>query len=85
MMIRRLFLDHPQSVGESYAEHFGVAASFGTAMILGGCGALLHALVPALCKSTGSTTITRLHSRLVTMRAAKRAATTQAKTVEYII
>ena len=24
-MFRRLFLDHPASVGESYVEHFGVA------------------------------------------------------------
>ncbi|WP_374204801.1 DUF6356 family protein, partial [Aeromicrobium fastidiosum] len=28
-MFRRLFLDHPATVGESYAEHFGVAGRFG--------------------------------------------------------
>lgn len=84
-MLRRLFLDHPASVGESYVEHFAVASSFGTALIRGGCGALLHAVFPFMCKTSGSDTINRLHARLVTMRAAKREATTQAKTVEYII
>lgn len=84
-MIRRLFLDHPASVGESYVEHFHVASSFGTAMIMGGLGALLHAFVPALCKTRGSDTITALHARMVAKREAKRNATTQMKTVEYII
>ncbi|MFA5988298.1 MAG: DUF6356 family protein [Sphingomonas sp.] len=84
-MIRRLFLDHPASVGEGYAEHFGVAAGFGAAMMLGGAGALLHAIFPFLCKSTGSDTITRLHATLVAKRAAKREAVGQMASVEYII
>lgn len=84
-MFRRLFLNHPASVGESYTEHFRVASSFGTAMIMGGLGALLHAFVPALCKTRGSDTINTLHARMVAKREAKRAATTQMKTVEYII
>ena len=84
-MIRRLFLDHPQSVGESYTEHFGVAAGFGAAMVIGGLGALLHAVLPSVCKTTASDTINRLHARLVAKRAEKRAAITQMKTVDYII
>jgi hypothetical protein len=84
-MFRRLFLDHPQSVGESYGEHFMVAASFGTALFLGGCGAMIHAVLPFVFKTTGSDTINTLHARLVAKRAAKREATTQMATVEYII
>lgn len=84
-MIRRLFLDHPASVGESYAEHFGVATSFGIAMIAGGVGASIHGFLPFAFQTTGSRTIERLHARLVAKRAAKRAATTQMKSVEYII
>ena len=53
-MIRRLFLDHPASVGESYAEHATVAGSFGARMILGGVGAMLHAVFPFVCQTTGS-------------------------------
>ncbi|WP_422631616.1 DUF6356 family protein, partial [Pseudomonas proteolytica] len=44
-MFRRLFLDHPASVGESYAEHFGVASRFGVTLIGGGLGCLVHAVV----------------------------------------
>jgi hypothetical protein len=64
IMFRRLFLDHPATVGESYAEHFKVASSFGWAMLVGALGAFAHALVPALCQRTGSNTVKRLHARL---------------------
>lgn len=84
-MFRRLFLDHPASVGESYAEHFGVAASFGAAMVAGGLGALIHAALPFAFPTTASRTIERLHARLVAKRAAKRAALTQMTSVEYVI
>lgn len=84
-MIRRLFLDHPASVGESFTEHFGVATSFGLTMIAGGIGAVIHGFLPFAFQTTGSRTIEGLHAKLVAKRAAKRAATTQMKTVEYII
>jgi hypothetical protein len=63
-MIRRLFIDHPESVGESYGEHFRVASTFGWTMLVGALAAFLHALVPALCKKTSSATVKRLHARL---------------------
>ena len=84
-MFAKLFTDHPASVGESYAEHFGVASRFGAKMIVGGIGAVIHALVPALCKTTGSRTVAGLHAEMVAKRNAARAAQTQLKTVEYII
>jgi len=64
-MIRRLFLNHPASVNESYGEHFRVAAGFGWTMLIGALGAFVHALVPALCQRTGSNTVKQLHLRLV--------------------
>ena len=63
-MFRRLFIDHPASVGESYGEHFRVAAGFGWTMLVGALGAFVHALVPALCKKSGSGTVRKLHARL---------------------
>lgn len=80
-MFRKIFLDHPAEVGESYGEHFGVAASFGMAMIIGGLGAMVHAFIPALCKTIGSRAINRLHARIV----ASRGATRDARTIEWII
>jgi predicted house-cleaning NTP pyrophosphatase (Maf/HAM1 superfamily) len=83
-MFRRLFTEHPESVGESYVEHFGVAARFGGIMI-GGLGAIVHAVVPGLCTTTGSDTVARLHAEMVAKRRKKQAAQAQMKSVEYVI
>lgn len=63
-MFRRLFLDHPASVDESYSEHFRVAAGFGVSLLIGALGAFVHALIPAFCQRTGSNTVKTLHKRL---------------------
>jgi len=84
-MLRRLFLDHPASVGESYLEHFGVATGFGARMIAGGLGAVLHGVLPFACKTAGSRTIAALHAEMVRKRNAARDAQTQLTTVEYVI
>ncbi len=64
-MIDRIFLAHPRNVGEGYFEHFGVASSFGLAMITGGAKALVHAVLPNMCETSGSDTIRRLHTIMV--------------------
>ena len=84
-MFRRLFLDHPASVGETYFEHMGVATSFGAKMIAGGLGAMVHGFLPFAFKTTGSTTIAALHAKMVRKRTATRDAQSQLTTVEYII
>jgi len=63
-MIDGLFLAHPRSVNESYAEHFQVASRFGAAMLLAGLALFVHALVPALFIRTGSGTIKRLYGEM---------------------
>ncbi len=84
-MFRRLFLDHPASVGESYAAHFGVATRFGIKMIVGGIGAVIHGVLPFAFKTSGSRTVDALHAEMVAKRGAVRDATTQQRTVEYVI
>lgn len=80
------FTEHPHAVGETYTEHFGVAAGFGTAMIGGGLACLVHAVLPFLCTSTGSRTIRRLHDRMVVNRTAAPASTAAAPVaLEYVI
>lgn len=63
--IHRWFAEHPQSVGETYPEHFGIAVRFGLTMLAGGLACLVHALVPKLFERTGGRTIARLYSKLV--------------------
>lgn len=71
-MIKRLFLDHPASVGESYFEHASFAARFGWTMFVGSLACFVHALVPALCQSTGSNTVLQLHNKLMQARARQK-------------
>lgn len=80
-MFKRIFLDHPRTVGETYWEHFGVAARFGGAMIWGGLKAMTHAVFPSICKTSGSDCVRELHRVLVE----KRSATAQMHTVEWMI
>ena len=62
------FVDHPASVGETYLEHMGVAASFGGQMVLGGLACFIHALLPFTCERTASRRIALLHDRMVVNR-----------------
>lgn len=67
-MIKRAFTEHPDSVGESYAEHMGMAFGFGAKMVLSGLACLIHGIFPFLFKRTGRECIEDLHHRMVTHR-----------------
>lgn len=84
-MFRRLFVDHPKSVDENYLEHFGVAGRFGVTMIWGGLCALVHAIVPGWCITSGSDTVKRLNHIMVEQRRAKGEAVTEMLTVDWVI
>jgi len=84
-MFNRLFIDHPKSVDEHYLEHFAVASSFGFAMLRGGLCALIHAVVPGWCITTGSDTIQRLNTIMVEKRRAKAHSYTQMNSVDWVI
>lgn len=84
-MFKRLFIDHPRSVDETYLEHFGVASRFGLTMIWGGLCALTHAVVPGWCITTGSDTIVRLNRIFVEQRRAKGQAEIQMQTIDWVI
>jgi hypothetical protein len=67
-MFARLFISHPQSVGEGYFEHQRVAFSFAGTLLLAGCACLLHAFVPGVCERTASKRIEALHGRMIANR-----------------
>ena len=67
-MFARLFIAHPESVGESYFEHQRVAFSFAGPLLLAGFACLLHAVIPGLCERTASNRIAMLHERMVANR-----------------
>jgi len=64
----KAFTEHPESVGESYFQHMGTSFSFGIRMLTASLGCFLHGLFPFICTKTGSTTINKLHTKMVTHR-----------------
>ncbi|MEE9434533.1 MAG: DUF6356 family protein [Sphingorhabdus sp.] len=84
-MFKRLFTAHPASVEESYGQHFIVAGGFALAMLFGGLRVLIHAFIPGFFINAGSSTVKRLNAIMVTQRSAKRGATSEMNSIEYII
>lgn len=65
-MLARAFLEHPESVDETYAQHAAVALSFAGPLFLASLAALVHAMIPCLFEKTASRIIRKLHSRMAT-------------------
>lgn len=57
------FTDHPNAVGETYAEHLNQATGIGLAMVAGGVACLVHGLLPFLFTKTGSSVILSLSEK----------------------
>jgi len=70
-MLKRMFLDHPTALGETYFEHQKYALSFAAAMFCGAVACFLHGLIPAAFTTTGSRTVVRLHERMTITRTLK--------------
>ncbi|WGF87900.1 DUF6356 family protein [Marinivivus vitaminiproducens] len=68
-MTKISFTEHPQSVGECYLQHLRHAWSFACPMFAASIACFVHGLLPFLFLSTGSSTIRRLHDRMVVNRA----------------
>ncbi|WP_438989936.1 DUF6356 family protein [Lentibacter sp.] len=62
-MIAKLFLNHPESVNESYLEHMRFALWFSGWLALAAGAALVHAIIPAAFEKTGSSIIAKLYQR----------------------
>jgi hypothetical protein len=69
--LKDLFTAHPHAVGESYAEHFGVALSYSARLFAASCAALVHAFLPFLCVTTASSAIKAMYADMT-----RRGATT---------
>jgi hypothetical protein len=63
-LLTQVFLAHPASVNETYFQHMRFAFGFAGTLALAAGAALVHAFIPALCETTASRIIKRLHARL---------------------
>lgn len=62
--LHTLFLNHPESVGESYFEHQRAAMTFAGSLTVTAAAALIHAMVPGLCQHTARNRIELLNKQL---------------------
>ncbi len=62
-MIGKLFLDHPNSVGESYWEHAWFAARFSATLFAAAFAALVHAVFPWIFEKTASRLVADMYAR----------------------
>ena len=65
----RLFIEHPRSLGMSWASHGAGAVKIGTELIGAGCAALVHAAVPGLFTETAGKTVARIYGHIQTRKA----------------
>lgn len=62
-MIRRVFLDHPAHVDETYLEHMAFAGKFAGKLMLAAGAAAVHAVIPCLFERTASKIIADLYDK----------------------
>jgi hypothetical protein len=68
-MFGRLFQDHPNQLGMSWAEHGAGAVAIGARMVGAGIACIIHAVVPALFTETAGRTVRDLHNHMVQRKA----------------
>ncbi|WP_338294107.1 DUF6356 family protein [Planctobacterium marinum] len=68
-MLKKLFIEHPDSVNESYGEHFLVAMGFAIKLFIASIVCLVHGLIPGLFVKTASNLMRELYSSMVVNRA----------------
>ncbi len=66
--IKRKFLEHPESVGETYFQHlrFALGVSFRAAFAAAAC--FVHAFFPFICVDTASKELEKINEHLKNRR-----------------
>jgi len=67
--MRRLFSDHPRSLGMTWTSHGAGAVKIGAELIGAGCAALVHAAVPGWFTETAGKTVTRIYDHIQSRKA----------------
>ena len=62
--VDRLFLEHPRSLGMTWASHGTGAVKIGAELIGAGCAAIVHAAVPGWFTETAGRTVARIYDHI---------------------
>ena len=68
-MLGRLFVDHPKSLGMSWAQHGAGAVVIGARMVGAGIACIVHAAVPGIFTQTAGKTVLDLHDHMMQRKA----------------
>jgi hypothetical protein len=68
-MVDRLFLEHPRSLGMSWAGHGAGAVKIGARLVGAGIACLVHAVVPGWFTQTAGKTVTGMYDHMMGRKA----------------
>ena len=68
-MINRIFSEHPQSLGMTWASHASGAVNIAVRLIGAGVACLVHAIVPAWFTETAGRTVTQMYQEMARRKA----------------
>ena len=68
MAIGDVFTRHPASVGQTWLQHGRFALRISGTLTVAAVAAAVHAVVPALCETTASRAVDRLHAQIHGLR-----------------
>ena len=63
-LLGRMFVEHPHSLGMSWAGHGAGAIAIGAKLIGAGAACIVHALVPGWFTQTAGKTVTDMHDHM---------------------
>ena len=66
---RRMFVNHPRSLGMSWVGHGVGAMKIGGELLGAGLACMVHAIVPGLFTQTAGKTVTRMYDHMVSRKA----------------
>jgi len=64
-----MFLEHPRSLGMSWAGHGIGAVAIGARLVGAGCACIIHAVVPGLFTQTAGKTINGMYEHMTRRKA----------------
>ena len=67
--LHRMFVEHPRSLGMTWASHGIGAVKIGGELVGAGLAVLVHAAVPGWFTETGGKTVTRIYDQIQARKA----------------
>jgi hypothetical protein len=67
--VERMFVEHPRSLGMSWASHGVGAVKIGGELVGAGLACMIHAIVPAWFTQTAGKTVTQMYDHMTKRKA----------------